>query len=639
MGLSPTMLSRIALACVIGALSMLPFLPVLNNGFVWDDELIVHTNPLIQSLDADQIKAMFTERHAGHYAPLTWLSLAFNKVALGAETARSYLVTNLILHGLNAGLIFLLFMRLLPHRETGLREVWAALGVLFYAIHPLRAESVAWVTERRDVLSLFFLLISLLAWFRMQDVRKRRWWWYGVALLAFAASLLSKAWGVSFPLILLLLIWCPLRKKSWGRQLALLLPYAALAVAAGFAAAWAQSEYAMASLASHGLAERIVQAMWSPSFYLWQSALPLELSPLYLIKHDYTPWTWPYLFGAGVTALISLTLLLRAKKQPGLLVGWLIFALILAPVSGLVQSGSQLAADRYTYVAGIVLAFGLCYLGHALSTRTPVSTPICEWAALVLLALSGWLTFQQTKIWENNLTLWTQAIDVDEGNYVAYFSRAIVGHPPDQQDAMLADLNRAIELDPKYTKAYAARGELYLDLGQPELALTDIERAIAGNPLAPQPYVSRGKLRMDTGDEAGALSDLNFALQLDESIFAAYVNRALLYQRMGHHQPALDDYAQALALNSSRWEPYYNRALLHKHRGDLHGARQDFTRVSILNPGLLEPWEELVRLDLEEQNYVLARKHLTMVLELLPTDSPKRPAVEELYQNLLKIAP
>jgi len=639
MGLSPTLLSRIGIACVIGALSMLPFLPVLNNGFVWDDALNVMENPLVKEIDVPHLKAMFTERHAGHYTPLTWLSIALNHASTEAGSARDYLVTNLILHGLNAALVFLLLMRLLPHRESGLREVWAALGTLLYAVHPLRAESVAWVSERRDVLSLFFLLLCLVFWLRSQRRVPGRNWWYAAALVAFAASLLSKAWGVTFPVILLLLMWRPIRHQCWGRGLVALIPFFALAIACGWAAIWAQSEVAMASLGAHGIDSRIIQALWAPSFYLWQTAVPIALSPLYLLKHDFDPWTWPYLLGAAVTLLITLVLLLRVRRQPGVLVGWLIFLVVLAPVSGLMQSGSQLAADRYTYLAGIVLAYGLAYLGHMFSTRIPISTSSCEWAALALVGFSGWLAFDQTRVWESDLTLWTHAVEIDDGNYVAYFNRATVGYPYHKYAERLADLERAIELDPNYTKAYAARGELLLNMGEADLALPDLERAIASDPLAPQPYVNRGKLRMEKGDENGALSDFHFALQLDAEIFGAYVNRALLYQRNGEHELALKDYESALALDTSRWEPYYNRGLLYKQLQAAELARDDFTRVTVLNPDMLEAWEELVRLDLAEQDYKLATKHVERVLLLLPEDSPKRAAVEELYAQLLISSP
>ncbi|MEM9227621.1 MAG: hypothetical protein AAGA45_06605 [Verrucomicrobiota bacterium] len=156
-------------ALAVALLSVLPFLAALGNDFVWDDFLNIHQNTLVTNPGAHGIDEMLTATWAGHYAPLTWLSLAANHAVDGTASARSYILTNLVLHSVNAALVFLLFARLLPESLEHWRLPWAAIGALFFALHPLRVESVVWVTERRDVLSLCFLLLSLLAWMRYED--------------------------------------------------------------------------------------------------------------------------------------------------------------------------------------------------------------------------------------------------------------------------------------------------------------------------------------------------------------------------------------------------------------------------------------------------------------------------------------
>ena len=488
-------LPRWPFALAVAILALLPLLPALGNGFVWDDELNITANEGFRGLDAEHLLWMATSFHAGHYQPLTWLSYAVN-YQLGGLEPSGYIAVNLGLHALNAALVFLLFARLLRDGHERWRLAWAALGALFYALHPLRVESAVWVTERRDVLSLFFLLLSLMAWLRTQD-GSRRGLFYSLSLLAFALSLLSKAWGIVYPAVLLILCLYPLRRRDWGKIAAELAPFAGLAIVFAVVAALAQSEEAMASLQAHGPAARAMQAAWSPAFYLGKTIAPLDLSPLYLLRRDFSPWTPSMLLGAGVTLAITVALIAKRRQFPGLLTGWLIFLVLLAPVSGLAQSGSQLAADRYTYLAGILPALAVAAAGLWAGQRWPELRKLLAVFMVLVVALLALATTRQSQVWENADTLWSQAIEADPENYVALFNRATTGERGGAQGA-INDLSRAIELDPNYASAYANRGKLRLESGLKAEALDDLDKAISLNPAPAQPYNNRASCTSTT---------------------------------------------------------------------------------------------------------------------------------------------
>jgi tetratricopeptide (TPR) repeat protein len=595
-------LPRWPFALAVAVLALLPLLPALGNGFVSDDLLNLTQNEHFRGLDGEHLRWMATSAHAGHYQPLTWLTYAFNYLADGLNP-RGYIGVNLLLHAANAALVFLLFTRLLPADTHERRRLaWAALGALFYALHPLRVESAVWATERRDVLSLFFLLLSLLAWLRSQrgpgsqgagaPGTRGRGLFYALSLLAFALSLLSKAWGIVYPAVLLILYVVPLQRRDWGKVVAGLLPFAALAGVFAVLASWAQSQEAMASLAAHGLDDRLVQAAWAPAFYLGKTLLPVNLSPLYLIRYDFSPWATNMLLGAAVTLAITVMLIVKRKRHPALLAGWLVFLVILAPVSGLVQSGSQLAADRYTYVAGIVPALALAAAGLWAGRRWPQQARLHAVLMVVVVALLAMATTRQCGVWENAGTLWTQAIEADGTNYVAYFNRAESGHPPQAMQARLDDLDQAISLDPRYAKAYSLRAQVYLDSGRPTEARADIEQALALNPALAQPYNNRGILRLNAGDNAGARADFTAALERDPTLYEAYVNRGLLYQREGKTDAALADYDAALTLKPDVWQVYFNRGLLRADSGQPETAVEDFSRVIELNPDFAQAYRQ-----------------------------------------------
>jgi len=421
--------SRLLWPAGIALAAFLPFLPSLYGQFLyWDDVTNFLMNEGYRGLGWPQLRYMMTTTLLGHWIPLTWLSLAIN-YALGGMNPWGYHLGNLLLHSANAVCLYFIAQRLLARAVDDTRarviETWpvrvgSAFAALVFAVHPLRVESVAWITERRDVLSGLFFLLSILFYLRATDGGGGRW--RAASLLAFAAAFLSKSIVMTLPAVLLLLDVYPLRRLRLGWR-ALLLekwPYAVITGAGAVAAMLALQIGASASAwGQTGLGARVgivAYAFWFyPSRWLW----PAGLSPLYELppRVDLSQGRFlgPLLALLGVTVC----LVLLRRRAPWALAAWLYSALVLLPVSGIVHAGFQLAHDRYSYLSGLGFAV---IAGGALSTllraaqagrlgRLPAALALAV-APLAVLGL-GTASWVQTRIWRDSDSLWERAVALD----------------------------------------------------------------------------------------------------------------------------------------------------------------------------------------------------------------------------------
>jgi hypothetical protein len=268
---------------------------------------------------------------------------------------------------------------------------------------------VAWISERRDVLSASFYLGTIVAYLRACEEGSRRW--HGIAIGCFVASLLSKAWGMTLPAVLLVLDAYPLRRLRDGaaraQALRVMIPYAALALGAGALAAAAQASVPeMRTLSEHGPLARMAQAAWGLCFYIWKTVLPVGLSPLYLLERPLdavAPW---YLAAGAAVVAVTTVLVAARRRAPALLAAWVAYVVTVSPVLGFLQTGPQIAADRYTYLAcipwAVLAAAGLVRAGRP------------AWGcAAAIVCLLGVLAFRQTLVWHDSFALWNHALALD----------------------------------------------------------------------------------------------------------------------------------------------------------------------------------------------------------------------------------
>ncbi|HYB44515.1 MAG TPA: hypothetical protein VEL75_22255, partial [Candidatus Methylomirabilis sp.] len=475
-------------AVAVVAITLAAFLPVLENGFIanWDDGLNILDNPFYRGLGPSQLRWMFSTFHAGHYIPLTWLSLGLDYLLWGLAPA-GYHLSSLLLHAATALAFYFLALRLLrlalpaPPSPAALR--WgAALAALLFAVHPLRVESVASATERRDVLSGLFYMLTLVAYLKAaapadMPLARLRPRWYGLSLLCFAAALLSKSIVVSLPVALLILDVYPLGRlggaAGWRRARPWLekLPFFALAIVAAtvaFAAVLALGN--TKSLASMPLALRLLVSVHGLWFYALKSLVPLDLSPLYPLDFQLT---WLQL--AALIAVACVAWLWR-HRWPAVTAATIFYVVTVAPVLGIFQNGPQAAADRYTYLPflGWAVLVGGVVAGGRREGR--ILAPV---AALWLAALA-FLTWQQTERWRDPITLWTQAAIVTPGMRTAHFKL----------------------------------GEAYAEAGRSAEAVAAYRESIRlSGGVAPWGHVAIGKLLERSGIEAGARAEFLEALR------------------------------------------------------------------------------------------------------------------------------
>src|SRR3989441_241310 len=352
---------------LVALFTLAAFLPALQNQFVnWDDKDNFLDNPHYRGLGWTHLRWMWTT-HLGHYIPLTWMTLGLDYLLWGMNPV-GYHLTNLLLHAANAVVFFFVVLRILTRALSSPSERGHALALsagfasLVFAIHPLRVESVAWATERRDVLSGLFYLLTILMYLRAREREERGRGWYWLSVAVFGCALLSKSMVVNLPVVLLILDVYPLRRlggaMGWWSEPARRvyvekIPFVLLAAAASAIAVMAQSSvHAALSLAQLSVPGRVAISAYGLSFYLWKMVVPVNLSPVYE-RGLIDPWATPFLLSYGLGLAITAIVLALRRRVPGLLAAWLAYIVVLSPVLGIFQSGPQIAADRYTYLANL----------------------------------------------------------------------------------------------------------------------------------------------------------------------------------------------------------------------------------------------------------------------------------------------
>lgn len=552
--------SPLAPVSVVALITLAVFLPALRCGFVnWDDDHNIVANSGFRGFDGQHLRWMATTTYGGHYQPLTWLSFALDQAVWGLAPA-GYHLSNVLWHVLAAALFFFLAKRLLQlaageaAQARGALNWCAAFAALIFAIHPLRVESVAWVTERRDVLSGAFFFASLLAYLRAIDPQRGGARWHVLAWLALALSLGAKAIGVTAPMIMLIIDVYPARRLATvsGRRLLLeKIPYAVLSLAAGAMAVHAQrAAGAWRSLAAFGPLERIVTACYGVCFYLWKLVAPHDLSPLYPLPPGEALHGFPYVLALpAVVVLLGLIVALRWLVL-GLVPAFLAYCLLLAPVSGVAQSGKHLVADRYSYLALLPFALlaggGLLRWhrrvrsGAGLPRRLPATV-----AGVVVIGLSL-LTIAQIGVWRDSQSLWRHALSIFPNSGVAAVNlgNTVAAEAPAEA---LELFSRAVRADPNDAKAHNGLGRVLMALEQPEAALSAFQTAAQLAPAEAGYHRNLGYVLAGFGRLQEAADQYSAALALDPRDAAAAETLAAILGELHRFAAARDVLSDGLA--------------------------------------------------------------------------------------------
>jgi tetratricopeptide (TPR) repeat protein len=608
------------MATLLVLITIAIYWPAMRCDFVnYDDPDYVTENPHVQSgLTWEGVKWAFSNTEQGvFWAPLMWLSHMLVCQFFGLNPWGHHLM-NVLLHAINTALVFLVFQRM-----TGATWRSLILAALF-GWHPLRVESVAWVTERKDVLSTLFWLLALLAYTKYVEASQIRnpksKVWYGAALAMFVFGLMSKAMLVTMPFVLLLLDYWPLERFKPGHMWQLVkekIPFFGLAVAACVVTFLAQKQGGtVMTIESLPLGARVGNAMISYCRYLGKIFWPTDLAVFY--PH---PGYWllekvllACVFLCGISAL----LLVKRGRYPFLLMGWLWFVGTLVPVIGLVQVGGQAMADRYTYIPSLGVLILTIWGAYELTRGWRYHTIALSVASSVAIVLCLGLTRQQLRYWQDSEALFRHTLEVTQNNCTAHFNlgnalfnkgqtseaitqiqEAIRLNPESAQahynlgialvkkgqtDEAINQYHEAIHLKPDYAEAHYNLGVTYLKIGQTDKAISQFQEVIRLKPNDADAHYNFGNAIFSKGQTDEAINQYHEAIHLKPDYAEAHYNLGVTYLKIGQTDKAISQFQEAIRLKPDYVDAHYNLGVVFFNQARTDGAISQFQEVIHLKP-------------------------------------------------------
>lgn len=516
-------------AASVALFTFVVYLPSLTSGFVnWDDPAYVYENTDIRSFDFNFLRLIFTTAINGNYHPLTTISYAMDYGVWGLRPFGFHLTNNLF-HAVDVFLVFILFDNLLglllkenSLSKTGGAETERLLGASFaallFGLHPLHVESVAWVSERKDVLSAFFFLLTLLSYLKYtgeRSLKKPRY--YLLTLVLFGLGLLSKPMLVTLPVVLLILDYYPLHRLGGDlpARLREKAPFFMLSFASGVVTIWAQStQGAVMSGAMLPLLWRMDIAVRAAVFYLQKTVIPVNLAPFYPFPYKEEFFNHVFWTSATVLAAFVVLAVVMAIKKRRLIPGASLYYIItLSPVIGLVQVGAQSGADRYAYITLLGPFFLAGAVIFSVGRRFGIRPAI---AVIVLISVClSVLTVRQEFVWKDSVSLWSREIAIYPDRAPrAYQMRGLAFQDRGDFKAAIEDFTAAVMLQPEYAEAYNNRGVAYRMSGSYGLAVADFQKAISINANLAAAYYNLGAAYSDAGETYPAIEAFRKAEEL-----------------------------------------------------------------------------------------------------------------------------
>jgi|SRR5208337_673695 Flp pilus assembly protein TadD len=543
----------------------------------FDDQVYVTQNSHIQSgISLDSFRWALSTKYFDLWHPLVWMSFMLDYKLVGLN-AGGYHITNLILHILSALFLFWLF-----NRMTG--AVWkSAFVAAIFALHPLHVESVAWISERKDVLGAFFwmLTLCLYVYYTEKPVIKR----YLPVEISFVCALMSKPMVVTLPLVMILLDYWPLKRfksKTTGNNLAEVLP-----VKVSLWPLWEKIPFFILSAALvimtlyspdkpsvkvFPLGSRIANMPVSVVTYLEETLWPHDLAIFYPFSEQLP--IWQVLGAAAGILVISAAVIIMMRRLPYLFVGWLWYAISILPVIGILQVGGFSMADRYHYLPSIgiavMLAWGIPLFFKNENTRKKILFP----AGVIFIGILSLITWQQCGYWKNSMTLFNHALRVTKNNYLVHNNIAPSLAEEGRIEEAIYHYNEAIRSMPDNVLInvgnilYNNRGGAYAQLGRYQRALEDFNKAIRLQPYYADSYYFRGNTYANMGQYQQAIEDYNKAIALKPVYADAYYKRGIVYNNLRRYRYAIANFDEALRLKPDYADAYNDRGEYYLKQGD-----------------------------------------------------------------------
>ncbi len=579
---------------VILLLTAIIFSPSINNDFVnWDDDVNVLENENLNGFNMTSIKKIFHYKDGiviGNYNPLPIFTFLIDKELLGGYdkktgqyNAKPFHIHNLVLHLICIFLVYRIFLLL------KLSPTAAIIGTLLFAIHPMRVESVAWVTERKDVLLGVFYFAAIISYIKyLKATTDKKQFYYILTLVLFILSLFSKIQAVALPLSMLAIDYYFNRKMEMARIIEKI-PHFALSLAFGIAGIlFLKDQGSLAitdDVTDYSILQRLVIGTFSYCVYLIKLIIPYELSPMYPYPSKLN-WYY-YLTPPAVLGVVALFFYWYKQKKTALVFGLAFFTFNVMFLLQVVGAGQALKADRFTYIPYLGLFFIIAYgYDYFVKQRPNSKTFLTAGLGIYLLVLSG-LTFQQCKIWKDGETMWSHVLKSYERSSLAWGNRA--RWKREQQgdiEGAIADYKQAIAMTSRKPDAtyYNSLGKTYFDSNRPKEALENYNTAITIKNDNPEFYANRGAAYGSMNQLDLALSDLSKAIELDNDHDNSYLNRSLVYSATGQHDLAIKDHENYLRLKPNSPDIWYEKGMAQMRVGLYQESLLSLTKAIGFNP-------------------------------------------------------
>ena len=578
-------------------LTCIAFFPSLKSGFTnWDDNIYIAENTLITNLSGANVNKIFSTNSvvSNNYHPVTILSLAID-YKLSGYNPKTYHTTNFLFHLLNTALVFW-FIFLLGGKKIQV----AAIVAFFFGIHPMHVESVAWISERKDVLYTFFFMAALICYYiYIHQTGKTKAVLYTSVLLLFLLSILSKAMAVVLPLILLLTDYYTGRKFD---KLVLLekIPFFILSLIFGLLASKIQSG-AIAAIDTFTWLQRLSFASYGMVNYILKLFAPVHLSCFYPypnLINGHLPVVF-YIVPFVALGLLVVTFF-SIKRNKIFTFGFLFFFITVALVLQFISVGQVIMADRYSYISYIGLLFpvamGYDWLHNQLSKKISLWKTLSIFLMALSAILSFWLTRERNKVWKNSDTLWTDAISKypssepfrNRGSYLVNkiaYDKGEKKVSENEYDRALEDFNISIKMNPKNAKVYINRANIYGLKKLFDLALNDYSKAIELDKTDPQTFFNRGITHSIMKQFDKAAQDFTTALTMQPGFKAAKQNRAYAYADNGDYQKATDDLNELIRAEPANPTYYFYRGFSYFKLDNMQAALEDNNAAIKFDPG------------------------------------------------------
>ena len=605
-------------------LTVITFWPIKNCDFInFDDNVFVYENGHVQNgLSVSSIKWAFSTNSTlkVYWHPMTWLSLMTDSQLFGL-TPQGYHLMNLFFHICNTILLFLIFNRMT-------KALWQSVVIAaIFAVHPLHVESVAWITERKDVLSTFFWMLTMGVYVFYTE--RRTAGIYILALALFVLSLMSKPMVVTLPFALILLDYWPLNRFSaslstthkglnWSQISRIIvekIPFLILSILFSVITYIAQRNSGSVGI-DISMIDRINNALDAYIVYLYKMVWPSGLAIFYPNPPELSVWQ----ILCFIFILLSITgfSLWARKKLPFFIVGWFWYLGTLLPVIGIIKSGGQAYADRYTYIPLIGIFIMIVWGASYLAMRVRYRQNILGAASFFLIVIFVIISRIQVGYWQNSMNLMTHALAVTQNNYVAHTSLGLVFMKDGQTDEAIKHLNEAIRINPQYAYAHNDLALLLTKQGKIAEALSQLNEAIQINPNFAEAYNNLGDVLRRINRNTEAIEACQKALEIDPYFAEAHSNLAAALFHQGDVESAMSHLLTAIAIKPNLAEAHFILAVIYTSQGKLDQAIEHFQSTIRLNPDIFQAHYYLGVIMVSQGRYNEAIQHFQDTLNLRP---------------------